>query len=149
MATFFGPRTSIFGTRFCNFLPKYLVPKKAPIRLIPLRPNITSWKTKRYALNSQRSQLFNASKISSQLALEAFIWINLCKKKLTNFQNAFSNAFYALFWVRKIVRFFLTKIDPYKCFQSELGADFLCIKELRSLAVQCISFRPSTRNIWS
>ena len=52
-------------------------------------------------------------------------------------------------WVRKIVKNLITKIDPYKCFQSELEADFWCIEELRSLAVQCISFRLPTRNISS
>ena len=35
----------------------------------------------------------------------------------------------------------------FRRIQSELRADFLCVKELRSLAVQCISFRPSVRNI--
>ena len=35
----------------------------------------------------------------------------------------------------------------FRRIQSELRAGFLCIEELRSLAVQCISFRPSVRNI--
>ncbi len=54
----------------------------------------------------------------------------MSKKKLKNnvFRrngiNAFSIAFYALFWVRKIVEISLTKIDPYKCIQSELETDF-------------------------
>ena len=37
----------------------------------------------------------------------------------------------------------------YMRFQSELQADFWCIEELRSLAVQCISLQPATRNIAS
>ena len=53
--------------------------------MIPLGRNITSWKTKRYALNSQRSQLFNASKTSFQLALEAHIKVHLCRDCFNNF----------------------------------------------------------------
>ena len=87
MATFIGPRMCIFATRFCTFMPKYFIPKKAMIRLAPLWRNITSCGTKRYALNSQRSQLFNASKISFQLALEACIKANLYRKFLNNFPD--------------------------------------------------------------
>ena len=71
------------------------------------------------------------------------------RKNWQIFRMRFPMRFMHFFGSGKLFVFFLTKIDPYKCFQSELGADFLCIKELRSLAVQCISFRPSTRNIWS
>ena len=49
----------------------------------------------------------------------------------------------------KLLKASLTKIDPYKCFQSESAAVFWCIEELRSLAVQCTSFRLPTRNISS
>ena len=87
MATFMGPRNPNFGTLFCNFMTKYLIPKKAPIRLAPLWRNITTCGTKRYALNSQRSQLFNASKMNSQLALEACIKANLCKDCFNNFPD--------------------------------------------------------------
>ena len=61
----------------------------------------------------------------------------------------FSIAFYVLFGGRKSVQQFPIKIDLYRRIQSELRADFLCIEELRSLAVQCISFRLPTRNISS
>ncbi len=50
---------------------------------------------------------------------------------------------------RKIVQKRPIKIGLYRCFQSELEADFWCIGELRLLAVQCISLRPATRNIAS
>ena len=85
MATFIWPRNPNFGTLFCNFMTKYFIPKKAPIRLAPLWRNITTCGTKRYALNSQRSQLFNASKISFQLALKARIKVYLCRKFSNNF----------------------------------------------------------------
>ena len=85
MATFLGPRMSIFATRFCIFMPKYFIPKKAMIRLAPLWRNITICGTKRYALDSQRSQLFNASKFSFQLALEARIKAYLYRKFSNNF----------------------------------------------------------------
>ena len=83
----YGTMNVNFWDTLLQFFTKIFDTKKAPIRLIPLRRNITSWKTKRYALNSQRSQLFNASKISFQLALEAFIWINLCKRYFNNFPD--------------------------------------------------------------
>ena len=68
---------------------------------------------------------------------------------VTPVRNAFSIAFQAFFGARKMVQKFPIKIGLYRCFQSKLGADFLCIEELRSLAVQCISFRPSIRHIAS
>ena len=87
MATFIGPRNVIFGTLFCNFGTIMKLQLKVPIRSAPLWRNIANWATKRYASNSQRSQLFNASKISSQLALEALIKAHLCRKILNNFPH--------------------------------------------------------------
>ena len=64
-----------------------LPPEKAPIRFAILRNNIASCGVQRYALNSQRSQPFNASKSSFQLALEACIKANLCGKFLLFLNN--------------------------------------------------------------
>ena len=56
---------------------KIAPPKSVPSRCPILLNNIANCGMKRYALESQRYQLFNASKISSQLALEASIKAHL------------------------------------------------------------------------
>jgi len=81
----FGTNNVCFCTTFLQIYAKIFYTEKGPIRLAPLRRNITSCGLERYALNSQRSQLFNAPKISSQLALEAHIKVNLCRDYLNNF----------------------------------------------------------------
>ena len=85
--TIIGTKDVCFCATFLQIYAKIFYTEKGPIRLAPLRRNITSCGLERYALNSQRSQLFNASKISFQLALDAFIWINLCKRNFNNFSD--------------------------------------------------------------
>ena len=81
----FGTKNVYFCTTFLQIYAKIFYIEKGPIRLAPLRRNIASCGLKRYALNSQRSQLFNASKISPQLALEAHIKVHLCRDCFNNF----------------------------------------------------------------
>ena len=69
---------------FANLCQNILY-RKGPHPFGPVATQYYELRVEPYALNSQRSQLFNASKISSQLALEAHIKVNLCRDYLNNF----------------------------------------------------------------
>ena len=72
---------------WCNNGSKNASPKWDPIQYPILQRNIANCGMKQYASESQRSQLSNASKMRSQLALEASVEAHLRMKILNNFPD--------------------------------------------------------------
>ena len=69
---------------FANLCQNILY-RKGPHPFGPVATQYCELRVEPYALNSQRSQLFNASKISFQLALEAHIKVHLWRDCFNNF----------------------------------------------------------------
>ena len=72
---------------WCNNETKIASRKKVPIRFPILRNNIARCGMKRYALESQRPHLFNASKTSFKLALETSMQAHPCRKCFSTFPD--------------------------------------------------------------
>ena len=87
---YFGKNIYFWDTNFQywhNNGSKNASPKWVPIQYAILQSNIANCGMKRYALESQRFQLSNASKMSFQLVLEASVEAHLCRKVFNNFPD--------------------------------------------------------------